>query len=320
MEYFCCNYCESYSKNHKVQEVYDHWISSHIDRPFQFYVTMLLKCYYCNTIDFYKNLKLHHNRSHFENDFIVVKLYNHMECGLCSYVSNNNLLLINHFIENHEIISDLNPIVINNSQLCKLLTLKVFKYHECGYCQILFKSSFAFQLHHNMNHTNLKMILTYHANQTPPIKLICGYCNHSIESEMLFQHLIIHQYYFKCSKCPYNTTNLLDAVIHSKKTHNFDSINYRCTEFYDWLNCIYLQMKLLFSNGLTLTMQNLLNTRYDKSNELNYLINTILRFKEIEYDKLKINFSNKINSRSRFISNNTYCHQAIQQSSYYCND
>lgn len=295
MNYFCV-YCEDiaavelYSCNRTIQEVYEHWKLNHedraIDKSFQFYVAMPLLCYYCNEINIYKNLELHHKQNHSDETFIVVKPENRMECGLCSYIVDKKLFLMEHFAVKHESVSNthhFNPVNVSERQLNELLALKIHEKYECNHCHEVFETDHAFKCHHTINHRDMELSSNKFFDEKT-VRLICGCCKEQIQNEDLLQHLFEHEYSFECSKCAHKTVDLVAAVKHNKEAHNFDSLKYRCTEYVDWLKRIHSQSQLIFGNGLVLTMQNLVNTQYDESRNFNCLIDAMLRLKQSEYD------------------------------------
>lgn len=298
MNFFCVQ-CEETadvqmdSGNSTIEEVYVHWKSNHedrtVDNSFQFYVAVPnLMCFYCNEIDNYKNLEVHHKQSHSDETFIVVKQNKRMECGLCSYMVDKKLFLMEHFTVKHEsVLNDhhFNPVTVTERQLNELLTLKIHEKFECNHCHEIFETEYTYQCHHTINHRELEISFKKFFDEKT-VRLICGCCKDQIQNEELLQHLFDHEYSFECSKCTHKTSNLVDAVMHNKEEHNFDSLKYRCTEYVDWLKRIYTQSKLVFGNGLALTMQNLMNTQYDESSNLNCLIDAMLRLKQNEYNAM----------------------------------
>lgn len=74
---------------------------------------------------------------------------------------------------------------------------------------------------------------------------------------------------------------MLALVTHDKQSHGvMNSFEYRCMQFKNRLIRNYLKTKVVFGNGLVLTKQNLLNTKYDDSKQFDVFIEALIKIKK----------------------------------------
>lgn len=260
---FSCAHCPKTTNDYKscVEEVYQHWMSVHSSDAFQFYVHIMMRCFYCDRTDTFQQLVDHHHEVHSGQTFAVVNIYDHSKCGLCTQPSEN---LLDHFNNTHEInlqTAPLNPVILDDEKLAKLLSYNANRY-RCLNCDRIFESLAEIEFHHTIEHTDTQMAIETITKSTAP-QMICDYCHVTIiDREKYLNHIEGHEYNFDCGKCDYKSGKLIEAVIHDKQQHRINSLNYRCLEFCEMLKHHFANTRVIFESGLVLFNHNLTNTTY----------------------------------------------------------
>lgn len=286
-----------------LKDVYAHWWSSHTDltdiKPFQYYVVENVACFHCSTIGTHYELVKHHKNSHPSMTFAIVRQTNqeNQQCALCTYSGTG---IVGHFQTMHKfILKTLSvrqlrcidiPFRLNNTQLDAHLKQKLHKKQKCGSCNAIFDTEREVRDHHGKMHKTLKMTIKEFDNNN--IHLICNCCNIKIERHLYLGHIEHYALKFKCHKCAYDTNDMIELVKHDKEAHGYsDSFEYRCMQFKNRLKRDFLKTRVIFGNGLVVTKQNLLGTKYDDSEQFEVFIDKLLEIKKErhnwESEKLK---------------------------------
>lgn len=261
-------------------DVSDHWLLAHEFNhiPFQFYAVSLLSCYHCKEIGTYDDLVEHHEKNHPNTAFIITDQMNTKKCGMCKFQDGN---LVDHFKLKHDPNSTQklsNPICYSEEQIAELLKINVIKKLQCGKCYAVFKTKDQIGKHFKYLHNgeNVESIEFMDNSCPTPVHLICGHCNEKVATNRYLEHLSKHIFNFRCIRCPEQSSDLTQMIIHAKIVHGIDSFSNHYSEFSTWMKEKYLATNIVYGNGLVFKAYNLLHTKYDDSHSLDAFIQNYL--------------------------------------------
>lgn len=280
---------------HALKDVYAHWWSSHTDlaelKPFQYYVVEYVSCYHCEAVGTHYELVKHHKNEHSPMPFAIVSQINRQRCALCPYTGTG---IIAHFQTMHKfVLKTLSvrqlrcidiPFRLNNTELDLHLNQKLHKKLRCGSCCAVFDTEREIREHHTKMHKSVKMTIKefYQDN----VQLICNCCNVHVERHLYLNHVEGMAFEFNCHKCTFHTNDMLVLVKHDVNAHGCsDSFIYRCMQFKNRLKRDFLKTRVIFGNGLVVTKQNLLNTKYDDSKQFEVFVDKLVEMKKERHDR-----------------------------------
>lgn len=298
MKYRCAhcqdvrNWIESFDA---PKDVYMHWLSSHTDlsntKPFQYSVIEYAECFYCQksgkiSIGTYNELIKHHKKCHYSEPFVIASQKNGNKCALCSYTGSG---IVEHFASMHKLVvktlsvrnlrSSVLHRQLNDTILNELLTSRLHRRHKCAYCKAIFETENGARDHHQKFHRMVK--LNIHEFFDANYHFICNCCHVKVDRNLYLNHIECSAFDFKCSKCDFRTKDMLELVKHDEQAHSFThSFENRCMQFKNRLIRNYLKTQVVFGNGLILTKQNLLQTKYDDSKQFNAFIDALVKIKK----------------------------------------
>lgn len=274
-----------------LKDVYSHWLSWHTDstnlKPFQYFVVEYVACYHCQFIGTYHELIKHHKQTHQSNQFAIVSQSDSKKCALCPY---HGLGIIAHFDTQHKcVLKTLSvrqlrsaniPFRMDNTILEKHLEKRLHKKQKCGCCNANFDTERELRDHHSKCHKMSKMtIKEFYDNNNS--HLICNCCRVRVDRNLYLGHVENHAFNFKCCHCKFSTKDMIQLVKHDKHAHGLmNTFDYRCMQFKNRLKRDYLRTRVIFGNGLVLTKQNLLTTKYDDSKQFDMFVDTLLKIKK----------------------------------------
>lgn len=284
---FTCVYCSRDGKLYdSVDRVCKHWHSSHSQKSqsFQFYISEIVKCYYCSKTGNYIQLREHYTNNHSsKKPFGIVHQNDLNKCGFCGFESMD---LMEHFESVHNIINQLNvfnPMCLSEETVAKLLDIDIHGKRKCEYCSRIYDTKTDLERHHSKEHNGKKLISKFNNN----MEVECAHCNERMSNSVYTKHMQAHSYKLKCIGCSFNSTKLNEMVSHAETAHGLrDSIDEFCIQLRDLLMKRYFETKLIFGNGLVLIKHNLLGTKLNDSREFGTFISKFLEAKRAEQDTM----------------------------------
>lgn len=274
-----------------IKDVYAHWLSWHTDpsnvKPFQYFVVEYAACFHCSEAGTCFELIKHHKDCHQTEPFAIVNQCDRKKCALCPYYGTG---IIAHFAVQHRFLLKTQsmrhlrsaniPFRLNNAAVEKHLEKRLHKKLKCGCCNTVFETERELRDHHTKCHKISKMTIKefYDNNNT---HLICNCCHIKIDRNLYLGHVETHAFNFKCYHCKFMSSDMIELVKHDKQAHGLmNSFDYRCMQFKNRLKRDYLKTRVIFGNGLVLTKQNLLTTKYDDSKQFDVFVDTLLKIKK----------------------------------------
>lgn len=284
--YYCAHCHQKYDDVHQfdtVAKVHEHWQQRHDSddnaMPFRYYAVDMVTCYHCDFIGVYKAVKEHHADEHPDEQFAVVSLSDDIKCALCAF---KTVDMIGHFQERHKEVlhaNDFNPTAMSDRCLSELLDTNEGTRFMCSACSRCFDTENQTAAHINRSHTDT-------AAFSSPVKC-CGIrkvivpCCGRLETpqDQLLTHLQSHQRKYKCPECAFVVANMHEIAAHYSAAHAAlppMDLNAHVKQI---LLADYLATKVVFANGLVVSKQNLLNTKYDDSHEFNEFLQNFIHVK-----------------------------------------
>lgn len=205
---------------------------------------------------------------------VISNLLDHKKCALCAYTGNE---LASHFKSEHELVlrmNTFNPTHFTEDTLNKLLAINVNKKFKCGYCDAVFGTKDNVENHISSQHSQpikYNSFLNSH-----DVKIVAGCCQKVIHLHQFLDHLADpnHQFPSSCTKCNFDTNELLEFVEHQAKAHQMvkdaDGLYRRVMQTRFWAT------KVIFWTGLTASKHNLLGTEFDDSKPFENLVEQLL--------------------------------------------
>lgn len=286
---YSCVHCQDKENSTRtystIERVYKHWISAHSAvtsnsvkvLPFQFYVSEIVKCYYCKKNGNCAEIRAHHKNRHSSKDpYGMVLLNDTKACALCNSKDDD---LVNHFKVVHNIINKahvFNPICMSDQMVDHLLAIKIHEKIICDRCSRVYQTEDELAMHYLNAHNGLQMKVSRCSSDTS-IHVICWYCDKLLAANHFMQHIRSHSNAMKCSECNFISADINEHVKHAATIHKtiktFDDIY---LAFSDILKRKYFETKILFGNGLVLVKHNLLGTRWNDSREFGCFIKELM--------------------------------------------
>lgn len=314
---YLCNYCSVEAAN--FDEIHSHWCQIHKDENFTdpeanqflYRVTMKVQCIYCiEHVTFY-TIQDHIQKMHptklfaFARPSTAPSENNSLQCGVCPLKLANDIDLIRHFRSTHEDqqrITKIQPMPLLNDQIIDdLLKQGEHKTIQCLYCDQHFLCANDFKKHHDHEHALcLQMTKNWNTNKNC-IKYECSTCNyyHTDENAIIVHIRENHaQPLYQCLHC---TKKLSDKAViraHHELVHNTTEIGYRTVDAHESLP-LYNQMKITFSNGLTLIWGDIAFTKYGR---LKHLVDVVNKGNEIDRQKYIKSASQSSNPSSNVVT------------------
>lgn len=294
---FYCLYCTKYEPFGSVQLVNNHWWTKHSTespKPFRFFVSEMMKCFYCHETNSAMNIKQHHHDFHSDDiPLVAIAGDNQFQCAFCEYVG---IELIEHFRATHsDVIGTpaFNPTKLSDDAMSDLLKIDIHKQFQCKWCELVFDTGIQIRKHILDKHTFCPTPQQTNwiqpvSSDTKNINHICGGCNQEITSDKCFVHLATHLSKYEClgARCAFTGESMKEMLNHNKKVHGTNrSASNRVTKIIDQSAEIYFKTKIIFGNGLVLEKFNLMDTEFDDSASYSDFIKNI---RNKQFNDLKI--------------------------------
>lgn len=266
---YSCAYCPKYFVD--PEDVFKHWQREY-DAPnrrnsptFLFRLKKIFQCCYCRHCNTYDELKRHCEQKHKSNKVVaMVDNMNPEKCGLCFHQFSNDveekqlkLEIIDHFEEHH---------TNNNNNTETSHTIKLEDY---------------------LTDELLDQILAEGTKRLsqPTSRIMYGCpgfrgcmkpkCKETNSNQLeIAAHIRAQIVQFQCKFCEKRLTSISLIREHHKIIHKTDDETYRNIDARENLDK-YLEMQIIFPNGLLLTKEECKNTRFGSMDEVMKIVEEI---------------------------------------------
>lgn len=276
---FICFHC--IKRCNTIDELKQHWNQMHKlpkttsnsitypGRPFLFKIVKIISCFHCKTTGKFIDVKQHSLRCHPNQSFMCVSVANNKQCGQCDFLFNTEKELEEHYEKEHfknNAISDKDATFFMDQEFLELL-LKInncVKY-KCEYCDLIIDDKEEMRTHCTEIHPINQVCIKEASND---IQYACSMCKDIFSEEFeALRHIRSHGPTFKCNYCEKNFKSTKMLKQHHEIIHNKSDSTYRTQDLNDQMEN-YMNMKVIFPNGLILLKNDLAKTNYGKLDEM----------------------------------------------------
>lgn len=274
-----CFHCTQYYST--IEELKKHWNNLHKSPkfkagvPFQFKVSKIISCYYCNRKGAFNEIQKHSRNDHSLKPFLTINSKAITKCSECNYTITDKAEFTDHFEKNHSSIK-----YLNQELLDRMLILNKTQKYKCQYCDFVLDDKQEMNQHCIDRHPNENV----KANK---LKDLMRYsCSHTVESKqckMIFddeleavKHIRSHSLYYGCNmkSCEKRFTSQKMTESHHKINHHRTGLVYPAASVNRVLDYV-LEMTVIFPNGLCCTKAELCNTVYGTVDEIKERLNDL---------------------------------------------
>lgn len=301
-----CLHCQLKLAQHNqfetFKQVYSHWEREHNNQlrtlPFYFYTTEYGNCAYCDHVGTYWELEKHQSKKHPSFPLAITDIINCEKCALCSYIGKDvpahsqvHRIYRKNFSRRH-IARMTNPLSYTDETYDERLLLRIHQKHRCLECGLAFDTAFLQRQHFLFRHQQSAQSLLkcnakiFYDNSR---HMICGCCCAQIPWNGFFEHIKTVTFEYPCEKCSFTFLDLVDLIVHDRTDHNINNSTFmRTSQLSNRLKKYYQSTRIVHGNGLVITRQNILSTKFDDwpefSDYIEGLIETVKsRLKEMKF-------------------------------------
>lgn len=179
--FFCAHCSDANNVNESncgtIEDVYGHWLSGHTDlknvKPFWFYVTKTLRCFYCDVLCNYHEMLKHHQNHHPCETFAIVNQTDRTKCGVCEYIGTE---IDAHFVAEHDGLIQSTvfyPARLSVAMLGKLFEIDIHKKRQCDRCNIILETQHEMEIHQLTEHNGETTSSEYFDGQSAYVFIHC---------------------------------------------------------------------------------------------------------------------------------------------------
>lgn len=324
---FHCLHCQlklgNQNRFETFKQAYNHWEREHNNHlqtlPFHFYTTEYGNCAYCDHVGSYWDLLKHQSTKHPSFPLAITDIINCRKCALCSYIGTDvpghsqvHRIYKKNFSSRH-IARMTNPLSYTDETYDERLLLRIHQKHRCLECGLAFDTAFLQRQHFLFKHPqSAQSLLKCNAKIffDNSRHMICGCCSAQIPWNGFLEHISTVTFEFPCDKCSFTFIDLVDLICHDRTDHNINNSTFmRTLQLSNRLKKYYQSTRIVHGNGLVITRQNILSTKYDEwpefSDYIDGLIETIKRrLKEMKFFEMDCEEPMKWNKRNQMICQN----------------
>ncbi|XP_055535324.1 uncharacterized protein LOC129724436 isoform X2 [Wyeomyia smithii] len=252
---YVCNHCQLQCDT--IDDVVEHWSCKHkneVKKPLMFKLFKLVRCFYCDKLSSYYDIKMHATVSHPGQTFACVDHQNVFKCGECPFVLTGvKIDLLKHFKIYHSASKNEDPCdYIDDEFLHRMLEQNNSTY-TCNHCKLTFDSRFEYE-----NHIDVCSLAGLPASfslssKSVRIRYICSCCNEMFADEYsIAKHMRTHLAQYNCRYCKREFKQLIHLNHHQMTLHNAKDTEFLTKDLNQYRN-FFLKIKMLFPNGLLLS-------------------------------------------------------------------
>lgn len=298
-----CNHCMQYYST--IEELKKHWNNLHKSPkfkpglPFQFKVTKIISCYYCNRKGAFTEIQKHSRNDHGLKPFLTVNSKQTTKCSECNYTITDKAQFTDHFEANHSSIK-----YLNQSLLDRMLTVNNTKKYKCEYCELVIDAKQEMKQHCIDRHPNENVMAKKCKDQ---MRYSCPHMVDGKRCKLVFddeldaiKHIRSHSLYYGCNmkSCDKRFTSQRMTEDHHKINHHKTGIVYPAASVNRVLDYV-CEMTVIFPNGLCCTKAELCNTVYGTVDEIKERLNDLNEWdkQEVVDKRVAAKLDKKMNSQ-----------------------
>lgn len=296
-----------------LNDVHHHWIQHHTDRmktlPFNYYMTEYATCFHCNFVGAYYELMAHNKEHHNTSPFVITDVINEMKCALCPYIGNG---IVQHFASHRiyaknyyqrHIARMWSPICITDETYDDRYNDRYHHKYKCADCGNIAETEFLLRRHFLLVHHNPAVATKLNAKDffDPTRQYLCGCCQMRIAFEDFLEHIQNHVFEFSCTSCPFTFNDMVDLIVHDRTDHDIDnSMTSRIDQYTNRMQKYFYNTRMIHGNGLVLTKQNLLSTKYDDRSQFMNFVQKMARLIRFRCRQMAQTNTGKLQHKNKF--------------------
>ncbi|XP_058827439.1 uncharacterized protein LOC131687373 [Topomyia yanbarensis] len=252
---YVCNHCQMQCDT--IDDVVEHWCRKHKDvdkSPLMYKLFKLVRCFYCDKLSSYYDIKMHATVNHPGQTFACVDHQNVFKCGECPFVlTGMKIDLLKHFKIYHSASKTEDPCDYIDDEFLHRMLEQNNSLYTCNHCKIVFSSRFEYENHIDVcSFAGLPASFTS-SSKSVRIRYICSCCNDMFSDEYsIAKHMRTHLAQYNCRYCKREFKQLSHLDQHQMVLHNAQDNDFILKDLNQYRN-FFLKIKMLFPNGLLLS-------------------------------------------------------------------
>ncbi|XP_062554397.1 uncharacterized protein LOC134219625 isoform X2 [Armigeres subalbatus] len=253
---YVCNYCQMQCD--LIDDIVQHWSQIHKEKantkPLMYKLFKLVRCFYCDMLSTYSDIKAHCTTHHVGQIFVCVDHQNAFKCGECPYVvTGEKVDLLKHFKMYHSASKNEDPCDYMDDEFLHRMLEQNNTLYTCNHCKITFESRYEYE-----NHLDVCTYAGEPSSFTPAsksvrIRYICSCCSEMFSNEYnIAKHMRTHIAQYNCRYCKREFKHLEQLNEHQIHLHNARDDDFSLKDLSQFRSQ-FLKIKMLFPNGLVLS-------------------------------------------------------------------
>ncbi|XP_065089427.1 uncharacterized protein LOC135710518 isoform X2 [Ochlerotatus camptorhynchus] len=253
---YVCYYCQVQCD--LMDDMVEHWSKLHKEdgggKPLMYKLYKLVRCFYCDKLSTYYDIKMHAMVNHPGQIFACVDHQNAFKCGECPYVvTGEKIDLLKHFKVYHSASKNEDPCDYMDDEFLHRMLEQNNSLYTCNHCKLTFDSRYEYE-----NHIDVCIYAGEPSSfsLTPKsvrIRHICSCCTDVFSNEYsIAKHMRNHLAQYNCRYCKREFKQLKLLNQHQILLHNAHDKDFLLKDLSQFRSQ-FLKIKMLFPNGLVLS-------------------------------------------------------------------
>ncbi|XP_062715340.1 uncharacterized protein LOC109400448 isoform X2 [Aedes albopictus] len=251
---YVCNFCQE--KCDLIDDIVQHWSKLHKaeKKLLMFKLFKLVRCFYCDQLSTYYDLKGHSETSHPGQILACVDHQNAFKCGECPHVvTGEKTDLLKHFKTYHSTSKCEDPCDYMDDEFLHRMLEQNNTLYTCNHCKITYESRYEYE-----NHIDICAFAGEASSFTPTsksvrIRYICSCCPEMFPNEYkIAKHMRTHIAQYNCRYCKREFKHLGQLNEHQMLLHDARDSDFVLKDLSQFRSQ-FLRIKMLFPNGLVLS-------------------------------------------------------------------
>ncbi|XP_058456553.1 uncharacterized protein LOC131433950 [Malaya genurostris] len=252
---YVCHHCQMQCET--IDDVVEHWCRKHNadeKTPLMYKLFKLVRCFYCDKLSSYYDIKMHATVSHPGQTFACVDHQNVFKCGECPFVlTGMKIDLLKHFKIYHSASKNEDPCDYIDDEFLHRMLEQNNTLYTCNHCKVVFDSRFEYENHIDVcSFVGLPSSFSS-SSKSVRIRYICSCCNDMFGDEYsIAKHMRSHLAQYNCRYCKREFKKLTHLDQHQIVLHHAADNDFILKDLNQYRN-LFLKIRMLFPNGLLLS-------------------------------------------------------------------
>ncbi|XP_021710665.1 uncharacterized protein LOC5570041 isoform X3 [Aedes aegypti] len=251
---YVCNYCQEQCD--LIDDIVQHWSKLHKagGKPLMYKLFKLVRCFYCDKLSTYYDIKMHSESSHPGQIFACIDHQNAFKCGECPYVATSDKTdLLKHFKTYHCASKSEDPCDYMDDEFLHRMLEQNNHLYTCNHCKITYESRYEYENHIDICAFAGEPSSFNSVSKSVRIRYICSCCPDISANEYnIAKHMRTHIAQYNCRYCKREFKHLHQLNDHQILLHNARDSDFLLKDLSQFRSQ-FLKIKMLFPNGLVLS-------------------------------------------------------------------